>query len=331
MAKLKLTIACGDYDRTQALKDGTVQPEGVELNYLRSVPGETFWRMLNNEEFDASEMSLSSYTILRSQGDTRFTAIPVFPSRTFRHNGLYINAKSGIRRPQDLRGKRIGVGDYEMTASVWVRAFLQHDYQVKPEDMRWVAGGSVRGVQRSDTVDIEPLEPGKSLEQCLEVGEIDALISVMIPKALAAGSRRVRRMFKDFRKVEVEYYKRTGIFPIMHTFAIKTELLQEHPWLAVSLYKAFVAARDRNYKRLYNTDALPASLPWLIDDIERTREVFGRNLWDYSIEGSRPTLEAFVGYMHEQGLTQRRMTVEELFTAHVSDALAHYLQSTGED
>lgn len=331
MAKLKLAIACGDYDRTQALKDGSVQPEGVEVNYLRSIPGETFWRMLNNGEFDASEMSLSSYTILRSQGDTRFIAIPVFPSRTFRHNGLYVNARSGVRRPQDLRGKRIGVGDYEMTASVWVRALLQHDYQVKPEDMRWVAGGSVRGVARRDKVDIESLEPGKSLEQCLETGEIDALISVMIPKALAAGSKRIRRLFKDFRRVEVDYYRRTRIFPIMHTFVIKSELLEQNPWLAVSLYKAFVAARDRNYRRLYNTDALPASLPWLIDDIERSREVFGDNLWDYSIEGSRPTLDAFVGYMHEQGLTERRMAVEELFTPYVSDALTRYLQSTGED
>ena len=330
MSKLKLTIACGDYDRTRALRDGTVQPEGVELNYIPSVPGETFWRMLNNEEFDASEMSLSSYTIVRSQGDTRFTAIPVFPSRIFRHSALYVCTKSGIRRPEDLRGKRVGVGDYEMTASVWVRAFLQHDYGVRPEEMKWLAGGSVRGVKRADKVAIELLEPGRSLESCLETGEIDALISVMIPKALMAGSRRVRRLFPNFRRVETAYYRQTGIFPIMHTFVVKSELLKEHPWLAVSLYKAFLKAKELNFKRLYDTDALSASLPWLIDELERSTEIFGGNVWDYSIEGSRPTLEAFVGYMHEQGLTSRRMGVAELFAPNVREGLSHYLHSTGE-
>jgi 4,5-dihydroxyphthalate decarboxylase len=330
MARLKLTVACGDYDRARALKDGTVKLEGVELNFIPSVPGETFWRMLNYEEFDASEMSLSSYTILRSQGDTRFLAIPVFPSRIFRHSALYVSSKSRIRRPEDLRGKRVGVGDYEMTASVWVRAFLQHDYGVSPEEMSWVAGRSIRGVKRADKVTIELLPPGKSLERCLEEGEIDALISVMIPRALVAGSRRVRRLFRDYRKVETDYYRRTGIFPIMHTFVIRSEVLKDHPWLAVSLYKAFVKAKELAFKKLYNTDALSTSLPWVIDEFERSRQIFGAEIWDYSIEGSRPTLEAFVGYMYEQGLTGRRMRVEDLFAPNVQEGLSHYLHSTGE-
>lgn len=331
MAKLPLTVACGAYDRTRALRDGAVVPEGVALNYLPSVPGETFWRMLNNEEFDASEMSLSSYTILRSEGDTRFTAIPVFPSRTFRHSSVYVGARSGIRRPEDLVGRRVGVGDYEMTASVWVRAFLQHDYGVAPSGLRWVAGRSVRGVERPDPVPLEPLAPGASLEWCLETGEVDALISVMIPKAFVAGSRRIRRLFPNYRQVETRYYRRTGIFPIMHTFVIRSALLEAHPWLAVSLYKAFVRAKEAAARALYNTDALAVGLPWLIDEVERSRRVFGPDLWDYSIEGSRPTLEAFVGYLHEQGLTRRRMAVEELFAPQVQEALTRYLRSTGED
>ena len=330
MSKLNLTIACGDYDRTRALLDGTVEPEGVRLNYLPLVPGETFWRMLNNDEFHASEMSLSSYTILRSQGDTRFIAIPVFPSRVFRHSALYISSRSGIRDPEDLKGKRIGVGDYEMTAAVWVRAFLEHDHGVRPEAMRWISGRSIRGAERPDNVTLEPLQPGQSLEACLETGEIDALISVMLPRPFLARSPNVRRMFPNFRDVEVDYYRRTGIFPIMHTFAIRAEILEENPWLAVSLYKAFVKAKELNYQRLYNTDALPASLPWLIHELESSRELFGGNLWDYSIEGSRPTLDAFVGYMHEQGLTKRRMAVEELFAPHIRKEFTQYLQSTGE-
>jgi 4,5-dihydroxyphthalate decarboxylase len=330
MSKLNLTIACGDYDRTRALLDGTVTPEGVRLNYLPLVPGETFWRMLNNGEFHASEMSLSSYTILRSQGDTRFIAIPVFPSRIFRHSALYISARSGIRSPEDLKGKRIGVGDYEMTAAVWVRAFLEHDHGVRPEEMRWISGRSIRGGERSDNVELESLQSGQSLEEGLETGEIDALISVMLPRPFLARSPSVRRMFPNFRDVEVDYYRRTGIFPIMHTIAIRTELLEENPWLAVSLYKAFVQAKELNYKRLYNTDALPASLPWLIHELEAARELFGENLWDYSIEGSRPTLDAFVGYMHEQGLTNRRMAVEELFAPQIQEELTRYLRATGE-
>lgn len=330
MTELNLTIACGDYDRTRALLDGTVRPEGVCLNYLSLVPGETFWRMLNNGEFHASEMSLSSYTILRSQGDTRFIAIPVFPSRIFRQSALYLSAKSSIRSPEDLKGKRIGVGDYEMTAAVWVRAFLEHDYGVRPEDLRWISGRSIRGGERSDNVKLEPLRPGQSLEQSLETGEIDALISVMLPRPFLAKSPSVRRMFPNFRDVESDYYRRTGIFPIMHTFAIRTDVLDENPWLAVSLYKAFVKAKELCYQRLYNTDALPASLPWVIHELESSRELFGENLWDYSIEGSRPTLDGFVGYMHEQGLTKRRMTVEELFSPQVQREFTEYLQSTGE-
>jgi 4,5-dihydroxyphthalate decarboxylase len=179
-------------------------------------------------------------------------------------------------------------------------------------------------------VKLEPLRSGQSLDQCLETGEIDALISVMLPRPFLSKSPNVRRLFPNFREVESDYYRRTGIFPIMHTFVIRTDLLEENPWLAVSLYKGFVEAKELCYRRLYNTDALPVSLPWVIQELESTREVFGENLWDYSVEGSRPTLDGFVGYMHEQGLTKRRMTVEELFAPHVRREFTEYLRSTGE-
>ena len=325
---MNLTLAGGRYDRTQALIDGRVRPEGVELTYLPLKPGETFWRQLNHQEFDASEMSLSSYTILRSEGDTRFIALPVFPSRVFRHSAVYLKADSRIRAPRDLKGKRIGVGDYQMTAAVWARGFLQHEYQVLPDDVTWVVGKPIRTIAPPAGIRLETLPPGSTLEEMLERGEIDALISVMLPQRLGTA---VKRLFPDFRRVESEYYRKTRIFPIMHTLVLKTSLYEKNPWLATSFYRAFCKARDLAYRWLYDTDALPVGLPWVIDDIESTRSVFGPQIWDYSIEGSRPTLEALVAYLDEQRLTRRKMKVEELFVPNISPGLDDYLRATGED
>jgi len=328
MARLKLTLACGNYDRTRALLEGTVEPEGIDLNYLPMRPGETFWRMLNNEEFDASEMSLSSYTILRSQGDTRFIALPVFPSRIFRQSCVYVHSRAGIRKPQDLRGRRMGAADYQMTAAVWVRGFLQHDYEVMPEDLEWVVGAPVRfGVSIPAGVRLQEIGPGQALDEMLDRGEIDALIGVTLPRPFLAGSPRVRRLFPNPRRVEADYHRRTGIFPIMHTFVLKTGLFEAEPWVAISLYKAFAQAKELNDRSLYDTDALKVSLPWLIDEIETSRRILGKDMWAYSIEGSRPTLEALVQYLDEQGLTHRRMTVEELFVPNIREHYRAYLGS----
>jgi len=332
MTKLKLTMACGNYDRTRPIIDGRVQPEGLDLNCLVIGPGEIFWRMLNNEEFDASEISLSTYTILRSQGDDRFTALPIFPSRVFRHSCIYTHGTSGIRKPGDMRGKRFGVGDYQMTAAIWVRGLLTHEYGVAADEIRWVVGTPVyQGISLPAKIVIERINPGASLETMLEAGEIDALMSVVMPRAFRAGNPQITRLFPNYREVEADYYRRTGIFPIMHTFVVKSELLQKEPWVAVTLYKAFVQARDLNFRQLYDSNVLLTSLPWLLDEIETSRRVFGEQIWDYSIEGSRPTLEALVQYLDEQGLTRRRMTVEELFAPNIRPELVQYLRSTGED
>ena len=328
MKNLKLTIACGRYDRTQALIDGRVVPEGVDLTFIPLRPGETFWRMLNHNEFDASEMSLSSYTILRSEGDTRFIAIPVFPSRVFRHSAVYLRADSKIEKPQDLKGKRVGVGDYQMTAAVWVRGFLAHEYGVMPRDIEWVNGRPIRAIKPPGGVRLVPMPSDTTLEAMLERGEIDALASVMIPKGLG---KSIRRLFRGFRTVEHQYFKQTGIFPIMHTFVLKTQLYEQNPWLAISFYRAFCRARDLAYRTMYDTDALAVGLPWVIDEVEAARDVFGPQIWDYSIEGSRPTLEALVAYLDEQGLSRRRMSIEELFVPNIEPALAEYLRATGED
>jgi 4,5-dihydroxyphthalate decarboxylase len=328
MRKLKLTMACGRYDRTQPLLDGRVEPEGVDLTFIPLRPGETFWRMLNHGEFDVSEMSLSSYTILRSEGDTRFTAIPVFPSRVFRHSAVYLRSDSPIEKPEQLKGKRIGVGDYQMTAAVWVRGFLQHEYGVRPEDVTWVIGRPVRAIKPPEGIRIEHMSTETTLEAMLERGEIDALASVMIPKTLGT---TFRRLFRNPREVERAYYTKTGIFPIMHTFVLKTRLYEENPWLAVSFYRAFCRARDMAFHITYDTDALAVSLPWVIDEVEETRKLFGPQIWDYSIEGSRPTLEALVAYLDEQKLSRRRMAVEELFAPNIGPGLTEYLRATGEE
>lgn len=328
MADLNLTLACGRYDRTQPLLDGRVAPEGATLTLLPLRPGETFWRMLNHGEFDVSEMSLSSYTILRSEGDERFIAIPVFPSRVFRHNAVYVRADSDIDDPRQLKGRRVGVGDYQMTAAVWFRGMLRHEYGVMPEDIAWVVGKGVRNIRLPEGVRLERLPAGETLEAMLERGELDAVMSVMIPPALGT---RLRRLFRDWRKVELDYYRRTRIFPIMHTVVLKRSLYEAHPWLAVSLWKAFCRARDLALHQMYDTDALAASLPWLIDELEEAAALFGPHLWDYSIEGSRPTLEALVAYLDEQGLSRRRMKVEELFAPNIDPALGDYLRATAED
>jgi 4,5-dihydroxyphthalate decarboxylase len=322
---MRLTLACGRYDRTQALIDGRVRIEGVdELTYLALRPGETFWRMLNHEEFDASEMSLSSYSILRSEGDTRFIAIPVFPSRVFRQNAIYVRSDSAIREPRELKGKRIGVGDYQMTAAVWTRGFLQHEYGVQPRELQWIVGKPIRAITRPRDVRIQVMGGEGSLEEMLERAEIDALMTVMIPQGLG---KTLKRLIPNFREVELAYYRKTRIFPIMHTLVLRKALYDAHPWLAVNLYRAFTRARDLAQRQMYDTDALTVSLPWVIDEIERSREI----PWDYSIEGSRPTLEALVQYLDEQQLTRRRMDVAELFAPNVSPQLAQYLRATGED
>ena len=327
MNKLKLTLACGRYDRTQPLIDGRVEVEGVDLTFLPLRPGETFWRMLNHGEFDVSEMSLSSYTILRSEGDTRFIAVPVFPSRVFRQSAVYLRADSKIAAPADLKGKRVGVADYQMTAAVWARGFLSDDYGVKPEDIHWVIGRPVRTIKPPSNITCEFMRQDTTLEAMLERGEIDALISVMIPPTLGT---TVRRLFAEPRQIERDYFKRTGIFPIMHTFVLKTALYEANPWLAISFYRAFCRARDIAYYWMYDTDALTVGLPWVIDELEATRKIFGPQVWDYSIEGSRPTLDALMRHLDEQKLTRTPMKVEELFVPNVGPGMAEYLRATAE-
>ncbi|MFQ5853465.1 MAG: PhnD/SsuA/transferrin family substrate-binding protein, partial [Candidatus Binatia bacterium] len=239
MGKIHLTLACWDYDRTRALQEGRVQVEGVKLTYLPLRVEEIFWRMLRYQDFDAAELSMGSYLMARDSGSPRLIALPVFPSRAFRHSCIYINTESGIHDPKDLVGKRVGVPEYQITMAIWVRGILQHEYGVKPEEMKWLTGGEEHPGREeklkpdlSRNIEIRPIGPDRTLSSMLERGEIDAMISAHIPSPFLRRSPRVRRLIPNFREVERDYYRRTKIFPIMHTVALRAEFYERYPWVA---------------------------------------------------------------------------------------------------
>jgi len=321
MEKLYLTVACGDYDRTRALQDGSVQPEGIRLNYLPLQAEEIFWRMGGHREFDASEMSLSNHITMVSRGNSPFVAIPVFPSRFFRHSCVFINADSGIHGPKDFKGKRIGAPEYSITAAVWIRGMLQDDYGVKTHEMQWFVGGQEEPGRKERValklpaeIKVSSIPADKTLNGMLESGEIDALISARAPSSFIKGSPKVRRLFPNYKEVEMDYYKRTRIFPIMHVLVIRGEVYERHPWVALSLFKAFREAKDRaigTMLKITNTHA--STLPWLFAEVEELKALFGTDWWPYGIEPNRHMLETLIRYMGEQGLTDRPLKVEELF------------------
>jgi 4,5-dihydroxyphthalate decarboxylase len=314
MAKLALTLACGDYDRTLALRTGAVRPEGVDLEVLPLEPEEMFFRMARRRDFDAAEFSLATYTVLRGRGEP-LVAIPVFPSFAFRHSAIFVREDAGIHEPRDLVGKRVGVPKYHMTAAVWIRGILEDDYGVSPGDLEWVEGGEGAAVKEVDVTLPAELRhrtvPGdRTLGQLLAAGEIDAFIGARRPAGASSG---VRRLFPDFRRVERAYYERTGIFPIMHTVVLKEELARAHPWLPASLYDAFVEAKRLAYRRLADTATLPYVLPWLVAEVEETRALMGDDPFPYGVRRNRKTVETLAEYSFRQGLAPRRLSVEDLF------------------
>jgi 4,5-dihydroxyphthalate decarboxylase len=320
MKKLGLTLACWDYDRTRALMDGTVRPEGIDLNYLALPVEETFFRMLRNREFDCSEMSLSSYTASLGSDNPPFIAIPVFPSRFFRHSCIFVSAKGGIRRPEDLKGKRVGVPEYQMTAPVWIRGILADDYGVKVTDVEHFSGGEEEPgrdeklkIDLPSTIKLSPIPAGKTLSRMLADGELDALLTARAPSTFHTQPDAVKRLFPDYVDQEKAYYRRTKIFPIMHTVVIRRDVYAANPWVAQSLAKAFGSAKARAYASYDQTAALPAMVPWLTAHIEEAKREMGDDWWPYGVAANRQVLETFLRYHHEQGLSKRRLAPEELF------------------
>lgn len=320
MSKLPLTMACWNYDRTRPLAEGRIPIEGVELNYLNLPVEEIFFRMMRHREFDVSEMSLSSYTLSLFRENPPFIAIPVFPSRVFRHSCIYVNADSGIREPKDLAGKRIGNPEFQMTAVVWIRGILSDEYGVPVASPRYFTGGEEEpgrpekiGLSLPPEIRVQAIPPDKTLSQMIETGEIDALYTARTPSSFRRGSGKVQRLFKDYATVEREYYLKTKLFPIMHTIVIRRELYEQHPWLAQSLYKAFVAAQKQTYEELHETSALKCMLPWLVSHIEETEKTMGCDFWPYGLAPNQHALSTFLRYSYEQGLSKRQLKPEDLF------------------
>jgi 4,5-dihydroxyphthalate decarboxylase len=320
MAPVRLTLACGNYDRTRALMEGTVKPRGIDLTYVQDTPHHLFERVLIDGEFDAAEMSVSNLTTLVARGDRRFVAIPVFPSRVFRHGYIFVNADAGIGKPQDLVGRRVGVPEYSMTAAVWIRALLRHEYGVLPAQIDWRTGGLDRPgkkeriqVRLPQDVKLDPIAGAATLGKALERGEIDALICASVPEVFKRRSPKVRRLFPNYHEIELDYHRRTGLVPIMHTVVIRTPLYEANPWIAKSLTDAFCEAKTECIRGILETGAPQFSLTFLHAYLEQERAVFGDDHWPYGLEPNRKSLEALVSYVHEQGLSERRVAVEELF------------------
>jgi len=323
---LQVSMAIGDYDRTRALFDGRAPIEGCDVAMVPLVPEEAFHRAFKFNEFDISEISMSSYIATSARGAAQYVAIPAFVSRLFRHSGIYIRTDRGIARPEDLKGKTIGLPEYQMTANVWIRGMLQEQHGVKPSDIRWRRGGLEEPGREERTaiklppdVELQSIPNDRTLSQMLASGELDGLIGARAPSCFLQGAPNVARLFPDYPAAEEAYFQKTKIFPIMHAVGIRRALVEKHPWLAVSVYKAFVRAKDLCMHELGQIGHLAASLPWSVYEYERLRKVMGEDFWSYGAGKNRHVLDTLARYSHEQSLSVRRLTVDEMFAPSTYD------------
>ena len=323
MSKLPLTFACGPYDRMEALNYGIISVEGIDLNFIEiQAPREIFDRMVGLQEFDLSEMSLAEYITMTAKGMSPFVALPVFPSKAFRHAFICINRGAGIHEPKDLAGKRIGTPLYTQTAAIWIRGDLENIYGVDLSDVQWIQGAVEKAGTHGDPpappeltkpIKISSNTSNKSLSQMLTDGEIDAVLGSRMPESVRTHPDKVAHLFPDFRQEEKRYYEEHRIHPIMHCVVIRRDIYESNKWIAQSLYKAFLAAKDWAINQMYFSGAQKYMLPWLFDDLREIDDVFGGDPWPYGIEENRPTLEALVKYMHQQNFIEEEVGLESLF------------------
>jgi 4,5-dihydroxyphthalate decarboxylase len=326
LSALQLSMGCCNYDRTRALFDGRVRIEGCEVLPVAIEPEEAFHRAFSFREFDVSELSISSHTVMTSRGENQYVGIPAFVSRLFRHSGIYIRTDRGIDGPAALAGKTIGLPEYQITANVWIRGILQDDFGLKPEAIHWRRGGLEepgRGerapLKLPPQIDLEQVAEGKTLSGMLEEGELDAVISARAPSCFERGAPHVARLFPDYRKTEEDYFRRTKIFPTMHIIGIRKSLVERHPWLPVSVFKAFLRAKELTMYELGQIGHLFVTLPWGVSEFEKARGMMGDDYWSYGLAANRHVLETFLRYHHEQGISARKVAPEELFAASTLD------------
>ncbi len=319
MTKLRLSIAVGDYDRTRALSDGSVAIDGVEPIVMNLSPEEIFFRAFRFAEFDISELSLSSFTVKTAGGDCPYVGVPAFLSRAFRHTSIYVRTDR-IKQPSDLKGRRVGVAEYQLTANVWARALLEDEFGVKPSDIQWVRGGLEEPgrlekipIKLPADVRLDDAPAGATLSEMLTRGSIDAFIGPRIPSCFQRGDANVGWLFPDPAAAAADYFARTGIFPIMHIVGVRRTLVEQHPWLPAAVLKAFEKAKAVALARLADTSATKVTMPFVEEQLRRTRELMGPDFWSYGVAANRKALETFLRHHHAQGLSSRRLAVEELF------------------
>ena len=319
-----LSLAISYYDHVSDLLRGRVRAEGISLTVIELPVEEIFFRMVKFTEFDVAEFSMGKYVSLVAAGDPPFVAIPVFPSRVFRQSAFYKATRAGIRDAKDLTGRRVGIPEWAQTAGIYARAYLQHQCGVNLRDVRWVQAG-VNEAGRVEKVKLTLPEgvhiervPGRSLSNMLLMGDLEAIISAREPSPFVAGDSRIARLWPDTRAVEEAYYRETGIFPIMHVIAIKKTTFDRHPWIGMNLFKAFAEAKANAQRHLGRAITSRVPIPWAYNSLVEARNVFGEDCWPYGIEPNRCTLDAFLQYSHEQGVTNRKVQVEELFPRELS-------------
>ncbi|MFN3643537.1 MAG: ABC transporter substrate-binding protein [Gemmobacter sp.] len=318
MPNLRLSVAMGDYDRTRAIVDGRVQIDGVDPVCMLLSPEEMFFRAARHSAFDVTEHSFSSYCVKLARGDADYIALPVYLSRAFRHSSVYIRTDRGIAAPADLKGRRIGVAEYQLSANVWIRGILEDDHGVRPGEISWVRGGMDTpgrpekiALSLPADVRIEAAPAGATLDGMLAAGEIDGFIGPRAPRCFAAGHPAVGRLF-DTAAAE-DWYRRTGIFPIMHVLALRRSLAETHPFLPGALVKAFTAAKAMAQAALDDTSATKVTMPFVEDTLARARALMGPDLWTYGVTGNEAALDRFLDWHYRQGLSVRRLDVDELF------------------
>jgi 4,5-dihydroxyphthalate decarboxylase len=319
MSKLQLSVAIGDYDRMRPLVDGLVQIDSVDAQFMLLDPEEIFFRAFRHADFDVCELSLSSYSVKTAAGTSPYIAVPVFPSRAFRHTSVYVRTDR-IKSPVDLKGRRVGVPEYQLTANIWVRLFLEEDYGIRPSDITWVRGGYEHpgriekiSLNLPDDVKVENARADATISDLLASGEIDAVIGPRAPSCFDRGHPNVGYLFADPQATATDWYRRTRLFPIMHTLGIRRPLAEKHPWLPVAIYKAFERSKAMALTKLSDTSATKVTLPFVEEQLGAARRLMGEDFWSYGLESNREVLRRFLERHHAEGLSSRLLTPEELF------------------
>jgi 4,5-dihydroxyphthalate decarboxylase len=320
MSDLRLSVAVGDYDRMRPLFDGEVRIDGVDPVFMKLEPEEIFFRAFRHAEFDVCELSLSSFTVKTARGDNPYVGIPVYPSRAFRHTSIVVRTDRGITKPEDLRGRRIGTPEYQLTACVWARALLEEDYGVRCADITWVRGGleqpgRVEKIALTLPADVrlEDAPADTTLSAMLEAGEIDGIIAPRAPAAFDRGDPRVGWLFPEPDVTATDYFRRTRIFPIMHVLGLRRTIAEAHPWLPGALLKAFEQSKQRALAKLTDVAATKVTMPFVEEQLRKVRALMGQDFWSYGVAANQHVLENFLRHHHAQGLSPRKVTVQELF------------------